>query len=73
MTVSTLGAGPENQIAAPGETFKVVLVFLDLTVVGFTIGSLTKAMVEFDLGSFFSAAPHGKGNLHSEGSFHHDG
>ena len=53
MTISTVGAGPENQIAGRGQIFNVILMFLGLAVVGFTIGSLTKAVVEFELGSFF--------------------
>lgn len=53
MTVSTIGAGPENEISAAGEKFNVVLMFLGIAVMGFVIGSLTKAVVEFELGLFF--------------------
>ncbi len=53
MTVSTIGAGPENEISAAGERFNVILMFLGIVVVGFAIGSLTKAVIEFELGTFF--------------------
>jgi len=53
MTVSTIGAGPENELSGRGEIFNVVLIFLGVAVVGFAIGTLTKAVVEFELGSFF--------------------
>ena len=53
MTVSTIGAGPENELSGRGEVFNVVLILLGVAVVGFAIGSLTKAVVEFELGSFF--------------------
>ncbi len=53
MTVSTIGAGPENELSGRGEIFNVVLIFLGVATVGFAIGTLTKAVVEFELGSFF--------------------
>jgi voltage-gated potassium channel len=53
MTVSTIGAGPENEISPAGEKFNIILMFLGLIVVGFAIGSVTKAVVEFELGTFF--------------------
>lgn len=53
MTVSTIGAEPVNQLSYQGRMFNVVLIFLGVGVVGFAIGSLTRAMVEFELGSFF--------------------
>jgi len=53
MTVSTIGAGPENELNGRGEIFNVILILLGVAVVGFAIGSLTKAVVEFELGSFF--------------------
>ncbi|MCL5006193.1 MAG: potassium channel protein [Acidobacteria bacterium] len=53
MTVSTIGAGPENELSSRGEVFNVILILLGVAVVGFAIGSLTKAVVEFELGSFF--------------------
>ncbi len=53
MTVSTIGAGPESELSGRGEIFNVVLIFLGVATVGFAIGTLTKAVVEFELGSFF--------------------
>lgn len=53
MTVSTIGAEPENQLSRSGRIFNVVLIFLGIGVVGFAVGSLTRAVVEFELGIFF--------------------
>jgi len=53
MTVSTIGAEPVNQLSHSGRIFNVVLIFLGLGVVGFAIGSLTRAAIEFELGVFF--------------------
>jgi voltage-gated potassium channel len=53
MTVSTIGAEPVNELSHRGQVFNVVLICLGLGVVGFAIGSLTRAVVEFELGSFF--------------------
>ncbi len=53
MTLSTIGAGPENELSHRGEIFNVILVFLGVGTVGFAIGTLTRAVIEFELGSFF--------------------
>jgi voltage-gated potassium channel len=53
MTVSTIGAGPENELSGRGEIFNMILILLGVATVGFAIGTLTKAVVEFELGSFF--------------------
>jgi len=53
MTLSTIGAGPENELSGRGEVFNVILILLGVVTVGFAIGTLTKAVVEFELGSFF--------------------
>ncbi len=53
MTVSTIGAEPVNQLSRAGRVFNVVLVFLGIGVVGFAIGTLTRAVIEFELGEFF--------------------
>ncbi|HKT11204.1 MAG TPA: potassium channel protein [Terriglobia bacterium] len=53
MTVSTIGAGPENELSGRGQVFNIVLILLGVGTVGFAIGTLTKAVVEFELGSFF--------------------
>ena len=53
MTVSTIGAEPENQLSHAGRVFNVVLIFLGLGVVGFAIGTFTHAVIEFELGEFF--------------------
>ncbi len=53
MTVSTIGAEPENQLTHSGRIFNVVLIFLGLGVVGFAIGTLTHGVIQSELGSFF--------------------
>ena len=53
MTVSTIGAEPLNRLSHNGRIFNVVLIFLGLGVVGFAIGSLTRAVIEIELGQFF--------------------
>lgn len=53
MTVSTIGAEPLNELSYQGQFFNVLLIFMGVCVVGFAIGSLTRAVVEFELGSFF--------------------
>lgn len=53
MTVSTIGAEPENLLSPAGRAFNVVLIFLGIGVVGFAIGTLTHAVIQSELGSFF--------------------
>src|SRR5712692_7535759 len=53
MTVSTVGAEPENQLSDRGRVFNVVLIFLGVGVVGFAIGTLTHTVIQSELGSFF--------------------
>lgn len=53
MTISTIGAGPENELTGRGEIFNVILILLGVAAVGFAIGTLTKAVIEFELGTFF--------------------
>ena len=53
MTVSTIGAEPENLLSHQGRIFNVVLIFLGLGVIGFGIGTLTHEVIESELGSFF--------------------
>jgi voltage-gated potassium channel len=53
MTVSTIGADPENLLSAQGRVFNVILIFLGVGVVGFAIGTLTHAVIQSELGSFF--------------------
>jgi voltage-gated potassium channel len=53
MTVSTIGAEPENRLSHDGKVFNVVVIFLGLVLVGFTVGTLTRAVIEFELGEFF--------------------
>ncbi|HZT70647.1 MAG TPA: potassium channel protein [Terriglobia bacterium] len=53
MTLSTIGAGPENELSRRGQVFNVVLILLGVGTVGFAIGALTRAVIEFELGSFF--------------------
>ncbi len=53
MTISTIGAEPENQLSRGGRIFNAFLILAGLTVVGFTIGSFTHAVIQSELGSFF--------------------
>jgi voltage-gated potassium channel len=53
MTVSTIGAEPENRLSIAGRAFNVVLIFLGVGVVAFAIGVFTRTVIEFELGSFF--------------------
>jgi len=53
MTISTIGAEPENKLSHMGRFFNVVLIFFGIGVVAFAIGTFTRAVIEFELGSFF--------------------
>ena len=53
MTVSTIGAEPENQLSNSGRVFNVALIFLGVGVLGFTMATLTQAVIESELGSIF--------------------
>ena len=53
MTVSTIGAEPENQLSQSGKAFNVVLIFLGLGVIGYAIGMLTHGVIQSELGHFF--------------------
>ncbi len=53
MTISTIGAGPESELTPRGQKFNIILILLGGVVVAFAIGSLTKAVIEFELGAFF--------------------
>lgn len=51
MTISTIGAEPENQLSQQGRLFNVVLIFVGVGVVGFAIGTFTRKVIESELGS----------------------
>lgn len=53
MTVSTVGARPENQLSKAGREFNVVVLFLGLGVMGFAISSFARWVVESELGMRF--------------------
>lgn len=53
MTVSTIGAEPENQLSHAGRIFNVVLIFLGIGLIGYAIGMLTHGVIESELGRFF--------------------
>jgi voltage-gated potassium channel len=53
MTVSTIGAEPENQLSETGQVFNITLIFLGVCVVGFAMATLTHAVIESELGLFF--------------------
>ncbi len=53
MTVSTIGAEPVNQLSHHGRMFNVVIIFLGVGTVGFAVATLTQAVIESELGTFF--------------------
>jgi voltage-gated potassium channel len=53
MTVSTIGAEPENQLSYPGQVFNVLLIVLGVGVLGFIMAMIAQAVIEFELGTFF--------------------
>ena len=53
MAASTTGANPLNQLSPRGQVITATVIFLGVGVVGFAIGTLTQAVIEFELGSFF--------------------
>jgi voltage-gated potassium channel len=53
MTVSTIGAEPENQLSQAGKYFNVLLILLGLGVIGYAIGRLTHGVIQSELGQFF--------------------
>lgn len=53
MTVSTIGAEPENQLSYPGQVFNVLLIVLGVGVVGFVMAMIAQGVLEFELGTFF--------------------
>lgn len=67
MTIATIGADPLNQLSPMGQKFNALMIVSGVAVVGFAIGSLTQAMVEFELGSFF-----GKRRMEKEIAKMHD-
>ncbi len=52
MTISTIGAEPLNELSYVGRMFNVGLMIMGVGTVGFAIGTLTQAMIEFEIGSF---------------------
>ncbi len=53
MTVSTIGAEPENQLSYPGRVFNVLLMILGVVIVGFIMAMIAQGVIEFELGTFF--------------------
>lgn len=53
MTISTIGAEPENQLSPSGRIFNVFLILAGVGVVGFAIGSFTHAVIESEFSSVF--------------------
>jgi voltage-gated potassium channel len=53
MSISTVGAQPENQLSRPGREFNVVVLLLGLGVMGFAISSFARWVVESELGMRF--------------------
>jgi len=53
MTISTIGSKPEDLLSHRGQIFNVVVMFAGLIVVGFAVGSVTSAVIQFQLSSFF--------------------
>lgn len=53
MTVSTIGAEPENQLSYPGQVFNVLLMIMGFSVAGFVMAIIGQGVIEFELGTFF--------------------
>jgi voltage-gated potassium channel len=53
MSVSTVGAQPENQLSKTGREFNVVVLFLGLGIMGFAISSFARWVIESELGIRF--------------------
>ncbi len=53
MTVSTIGAEPENMLNYPGRVFNVLLMILGVLIIGFIMAMITQGVIEFELGTFF--------------------
>ncbi|MGH9774575.1 MAG: potassium channel family protein [Candidatus Acidiferrales bacterium] len=53
MTVSTIGGEAQEKLSYQGRIFNVILIFAGLLVIGFAVGSFTRAVVEFQLDEFF--------------------
>jgi len=53
MTVSTIGAEPENQLSYPGQVFNVLLMVMGFGVAGFVMATIAQGVIEFELGTFF--------------------
>ncbi len=53
MTVSTIGAEPENKLSHNGQVFNIVLIFLGLGVISYAIGTLTHGVIQSELGQIF--------------------
>lgn len=51
MSISTVGANPENQLTKAGQEFNVVVLFLGLGVMGFAITSFATWVIEAQLGA----------------------
>jgi voltage-gated potassium channel len=53
MTVTTIGAEPENQLSYPGQVFNILMMILGFGVVGFIMAMIAQGVIEFELGTFF--------------------
>ncbi|OFV92718.1 MAG: hypothetical protein A3F68_06440 [Acidobacteria bacterium RIFCSPLOWO2_12_FULL_54_10] len=53
MSVSTTGADPLNGLSPPGRAVSATVILLGICVVSFAIGTLTQAVIELELGTFF--------------------
>jgi voltage-gated potassium channel len=53
MTVSTIGAEPENQLSYPGQVFNVLIMIMGFGIVGFIMAMIAQGVIEFELGTFF--------------------
>lgn len=67
MTVSTIGAEPENELSQAGRTFNIVLMFLGIVIIAYAAGSLTHGVIQSELGQFF-----GRRRMEKEISSLHD-
>jgi voltage-gated potassium channel len=53
MTITTIGAEPENQLSYPGQVFNILMMIMGFGVVGFIMAMIAQGVIEFELGTFF--------------------
>lgn len=53
MTVSTIGAEPENELSQAGRVFNIGLMLMGIVIIAYAVGALTHGVIQSELGQFF--------------------